>query len=134
LSPRRAPQPAKPDPHRFDDLFAEFPQPILLRPFFGGEGLYVDDTMFGMVFSDTIYFKTNETTRKLFLVEKRKPFTFKKRSTGETVVTSWYAIPDRLYDDPQEFAEWARVAYDAVLASPTTERKRKNAATPKLHR
>jgi DNA transformation protein and related proteins len=83
---------AKSDPHRFDDLFQEF-GPIVLRRFFGGEGICLGEIMIGMVFSDTIYFKTNEDTRKAFLAEKTKPFTFKKRSTGETVVTGWYAIP-----------------------------------------
>ena len=84
--------------------------------------------MIGSIFGDTVYFKTDETTRKAFLAEKTKPFTFLKRSTGETVVTGWYAIPDRLLDDPEEFAEWARAAYDVANASPTAAKKRKKAA------
>jgi len=114
---------AKSDPRRFDDLFQEF-GPIALKRFFGGEGIYSGDIMIGMIFSDTIYFKTDEETRKPFLAERTKPFTFKKRSTGETVITSWYALPDRLYDDPDELAAWARAAYGVAAASPTTTRKR----------
>ncbi len=41
------------DPHRFDDLFAEF-GPIRLRRFFGGEGICAGETMIGMVFDDVI--------------------------------------------------------------------------------
>ena len=114
----------KPDPHRFDDLFQEFGR-ITLRRFFGGEGICSGETMIGMVFSDTIYFKTDEKTRKAFLAEKTKPLTFKKRSTGETIVTGWYAIPDRLYDDPEELARWARAAYNAAAASPTAKKKKR---------
>jgi DNA transformation protein and related proteins len=114
---------AKPDPHRFDDLFQPF-GPVSLRRFFGGEGIFVDDVMIGSVFGDLIYFKTDENTRKAYLAEKTKPFSFKKHSTGETVVTTWFAVPDRLYDEPEELAEWARAALAVAVSSPTVKRKR----------
>jgi DNA transformation protein len=121
----------KSDPRRFDDLFREF-GPIALKRFFGGEGIYSGDIMIGMIFSDIVYLKTDEETRKPFLAERTKPFTFKKG--GETVVTGWYALPDRLYDDPDELAEWARAAYGVAAASPTTTRKRTRAAKTKRSR
>ena len=110
------------DPHRFDDLFAEF-GPIQIRRFFGGEGIYAGDIMIGMVFDDIIYFTTDATTRAAFLAEGCKPFTFLKRSTGETVETHWYSAPDRLYDDPEELAQWARIALGVASASETTRKK-----------
>jgi DNA transformation protein len=115
------------DSHRFDDLFSEF-GPVALRPFFGGEGIYAGDVMIGMVFDERLYFKTDETTRKAFLSEKSKPFSFLKRSTGETIVTGWYAVPERLYDDPEEFAQWARAALGVARSSPTGQKKRKAGA------
>ena len=111
------------DPHRFDDLFSEF-GPISLRRFFGGEGICVDEIMIGMIFDERIYFKTDETTRKAFEAEMCKPFSFKKRSTGETVVTGWYALPDRLYDDPGELVKWARAALAVASNSETAKKKR----------
>jgi DNA transformation protein len=126
----RAKVAAKSDPHRFDDLFQEF-GPITLRRFFGGEGICSGEIMIGMIFSDTIYFKTDEDTRKAFLAEKTKPFSFLKRSTGETIVTTWFALPDRLYDDPEELAQWARAAYLVAMASPTVEKKRRKSAKNK---
>lgn len=114
---------SKADPHRFDDLFQEF-GPIALKRFFGGEGIYAGEIMIGMIFGDTIYFKTDENTRKGFVAERTKPFTFKKHSTGETVVTGWFALPDRLYDDPKELARWAQAALAVASVSPTVTRKR----------
>jgi DNA transformation protein len=111
------------DAHRFDDLFAEF-GPIRLRRFFGGEGIVADDVMIGMVFDDIIYFHTNAETRAAFLAEGCKPFTFLKRSKNEMIATHWYALPDRLYDDPEELAAWARIALDAMRNSETEKRKR----------
>ena len=114
---------------RFDDLFAEF-GPIRLRRFFGGEGIVADDVMIGMVFDDIIYFKTDDETRKAFVAEKTKPFSFLKRSTGETIVTTWFALPDRLYDDPEELAQWARAALD--VARKAEAGKRNPAAKKKV--
>ena len=115
------------DAHRFDDLFAEF-GPIRLGRFFGGEGIWSGDVMIGMVFDDIIYFKTSEGTRKAFAAEKAKPFSFVKHKSGETVVTTWFALPDRLYDDPGELAAWARAALDVARKAPAEKKKRKAAA------
>ena len=116
------------DPHRFDDLFCEF-GPIRLRRFFGGEGIYAGETMIGMVFNaDTIYFKTDADTRKAFDAEGSKPFTFQK--AGETVVTTWLSLPDRLYDDPAELAQWARAALGVAQAAPTARKKARGAISP----
>jgi len=113
------------DPHRFDDLFAEF-GPIALRRFFGGEGIYAGATMIGSVFRDVIYFKTDAESRKAFDSEKCKPFTFMKGK--ELITTTWLAIPDRLYDDPEELAHWARAALAVAQASPTAKKKARKAA------
>ena len=116
------------DPRRFDDLFAEL-GPVRLRRFFGGEGIVADEVMIGMVFSDVIYFKTDEETRKVFVTEKSKPFSFLKRSTGETIVTTWFSLPDRLYDDPEELAQWARAALDVARAAEAGKTRKKAART-----
>lgn len=105
--------------HRFDDLFAAF-GPVAVKRFFGGEGIYAGAVMIGMVFDDVIYLCTDETTRAAFVAESCEPFRFAKG--GETVVTHWYAVPDRLYDDPEELAAWARAAR-AVAAASKTKRK-----------
>ena len=116
------------DPHRFDDLFNPF-GPIRLRRFFGGEGIYADEVMIGMIFGDTIYFKTDEDTRKLFVAEKCRPFSFVKHKSGETVVTTWFALPDRLYDDPEDLAQWARAALAVAKAAPTAKKKKRKPST-----
>jgi len=110
------------DAHRLDDLFLEF-GPIMLRRFFGGEGIYAGEIMIGMVFDDIIYFTTDAETRNAFILEKCKPFTFEKRSTGEIVETHWYAMPDRLYDEPEELADWERIALSVAANSNTTKKK-----------
>lgn len=120
------------DPHRFDDLFSEF-GPIALRRFFGGEGIYAGSVMIGMVFGDTVYFKTDDKTIKAFRKEGSLPFTFKKHGT-EIIETTWFSLPDRLYDDPEELAHWARDALTVASASPQAVRKARQIAEARLPR
>jgi DNA transformation protein len=115
----------KRDPRRFDDLFEYF-EPISVRPMFGGEGLYAGDLIIGLVIRERIHLKTGDANRGAFVAEGCEPFSFmrgKKRMT-----TSYYAVPDRLLDDPEEFASWARKAQAAALAAkapPSKPRSRK---------
>ena len=114
----------KGDPDRFDDLFAPFGK-IVVRRMFGGEGLFRDGLMFAIVHEEKLYFKTSEESRQAFIAEGVGPLFFKFKN-AEGVLTSYYELPDRLYDDPEELAEWARAAFAVALESPTAKKKRGN--------
>lgn len=111
------------DPDRFDDLFAPFGK-ITVRRMFGAEGLFRDGLMFGIVYEERIYFKTSEESRQTFMAEGAKPLYYRFKS-AEGVLTSYYELPDRLYDDPEELAEWARAAFAVALNAPAAKKKRK---------
>lgn len=111
-----------PDPDRFDDLFAPFGK-ISVRRMFGGEGLYRDNVMFGIVFGERIYLKTNEEGRQAFLAEDCAPFVYPMKK-GDITSHNYYALPDRLYDDPDALAEWARIALAVAKAAPAAKKKR----------
>jgi len=113
--------PAKPDPHRFDDLFAAF-GPVTLRRLFSGEGIYADGRIIGIVIRDVIYFKTDDDSRAAFKSEGCKPFYFSKDS--KRIPSSYYAIPERLYDDTEELAEWARGALKVSSAKPKKKKRK----------
>jgi len=95
------------------ELFSVF-GPVTVRRMFGGAGIYADGTMFALVADGTIYLKTGDSNAAMFEREQLSPFTFSKR-TGERVVTSYRRMPDRLYDDPDELAVWAREALAVAL-------------------
>ena len=113
---------AKGDPDRFNDLFAPFGK-ISVRRMFGAEGLFRDGLMFGIVQEERLYFKTSEESRRAFIAEGTGPL-FYKFKNAEGILTSYYELPDRLYDDPDELAEWARIAFAVALSSPTAQKKR----------
>jgi DNA transformation protein len=113
------------DPDRFDDLFAPFGK-IVVRRMFGGEGIFRDRLMFGLVFQERIYLKTSDEGRQAFIAEGCGPFTYPMKN-GEGVLTSYYALPDRLYDDPEELAGWARAAFTVARNAPAAKKKKNKA-------
>lgn len=96
------------------ELFAAF-GPVSLRRMFSGYGVSVDGTTFALVLRGSIFLKVDDQTVARFEAEGVKPFQYEQRSRGKTVtVASYWQMPDRLYDDPEELAEWARVALGAA--------------------
>src|SRR5437660_631424 len=110
------------------ELFAEF-GPVNVRRMFGGAGVFVDDRMIALVSREVIYLKADAETISAFEQEGLAPFSYATKN-GEHKLTSYWRMPDRLYDDPEELARWARAAHEAALrkaARPKKPSKRKKA-------
>ena len=112
----------KRDPRRFDDLLQHFGQ-IDVRRMFGGEGIYAGEVMIGLVAGDRLYLKTGDLNRADFLAEACEAFSFPRGK--KIMTTSYYAVPDRLFDDPEEFGGWARKAHAAELAAKSSGGRRR---------
>ncbi len=106
--------------------------PIQLKRMFSGFGLYSEGVCFCLVLrGGEFYFKADETNIPRFEAEGCKPFSYSQRRSGKVVtVNSFWQMPERLYDDPDELADWTRqavvVAHRAQLAK--SSRKKKGAA------
>jgi DNA transformation protein and related proteins len=106
------------------ELFREF-GPVSVRRMFGGAGIFVDGLMIGLVSDGLIFLKADAETIPAFKQEGQGPFTYATRN-GEHKLTSYWRMPDRLYDDADELARWARAAHDvARRASARKARRRK---------
>ncbi len=81
---------------------------------------YADGVMFGLIADYTLYLKADEKTRRDFEAEGLGPFVYE--GGGRTIAMSYWRIPERLLDDPDEMAAWARtalgVAQRAAAAKP----------------
>jgi DNA transformation protein and related proteins len=111
------------------ELFSVF-GPVTVRRMFGGAGIYADETMFGLIADGVIYLKSGDSNVAMFEAEGLPPFTFMRK--GERMVTSYRRMPDRLYDDPEELAVWARGAL--AVAQQPKPRKRPAAKQAKVSR
>lgn len=86
---------------------------ITLRRMFGKSGVFCDGVMLGMVTENTLYFRVDEENEAMFKkAGSAPPLNYRKR--GATIDLSFWRVPERLYDEPDEFLAWARAALAAA--------------------
>ena len=107
------------DPDYIAELFSVF-GPVKVRRMFGGAGLFVDGLMIGLLDEGVIYLKADAHTIPAFEREDLKPFSYETK-TGTHTLASYWRMPERLYDDPDELARWAVQALE--VARRTAQRK-----------
>ena len=112
------------DAESIRELFIEF-GPVGVRRMFGGAGVFVDDRMIALVSREVIYLKADAQTIPQFEQEGLAPFSYATKN-GEHKLTSYWRMPDRLYDHPEELARWARAAHAAALRAADKKRRTKN--------
>jgi DNA transformation protein len=112
------------DADRIVEAFAAF-GPVVVRKMFGGFGIYSEGTMFALAHDGHMYLKADRNDAAAFEREGQGPFSYTAKG-GKRVVMSYWRLPDRLYDDPDELAVWARASLAVALGSkrPATKPKR----------
>ncbi|MCX7311435.1 MAG: TfoX/Sxy family protein [Alphaproteobacteria bacterium] len=105
------------------DLFAGF-GPVTIRRMFGGAGVFADGPMIALVVDGVIFLKADAATIPPFEREGMAPFNY-GTTRGTRTLTSYWRMPERLYDDADELAGWARHAMDAARRSGGKSSKRK---------
>jgi DNA transformation protein len=114
------------DPDFIQDLFARFGQ-VTVRRMFSGAGIFRDGLMFGLIVRDVIYLKADADGAADFEREGCGPFTYTRgRTSGRPSehALSYWRLPERLYDEPDELAVWARRAFAVAQQKKLAQRKR----------
>jgi DNA transformation protein and related proteins len=114
------------DPDFIRDLFTLFGT-VTVKPIFGGAGLWSDGLMFGLVFDGAIFLKVDETSIPDFEREGSLPFVYTRaKSPGRVgrASLSYWRLPERLYDDPEELAVWAGRAFAIAQSKKLAPRPR----------
>jgi DNA transformation protein len=109
------------------ELFAPI-GPVHIRNMFGGAGVFRDDLMFALIASETLYLKVDQTNRADFAAEGAEQFTYASPS-GKIVEFGYFQLPERLLDEPDEFAEWARKALDVARRAERAKAPKRAGAT-----
>jgi DNA transformation protein len=110
------------DAEAIGELFREF-GPVSVRRMFGGAGIFVDGLMIGLVSDGVIYLKADGATIPEFEREGQAPFTYATKDGAHTL-TSYWRMPERLYDDADELARWARDAHAVALRATAKPKKK----------
>src|SRR5262249_49877413 len=80
---------------------------------FGKTGVFCDALMFGMVTENTLYDRVDDDNRAVFKeAEAYPPLNYSKK--GATIDLSFWRVPERLFDEPDELIAWARAALAAA--------------------
>ena len=112
------------------DLFADF-GPVTIRRMFSGFGISADGTNFALALRGGLYLRADEQTIPRFEAEGSKPFQYQTRAKTVTV-NSYWQLPERLYDDPEDLTVWAKASLAAAQRAALRKRpKRKKAAAGK---
>ena len=85
--------------------------------------------MIALISREVIYLKADGETIPGFEREGLSPFTY-STSKGEQKLTSYWRMPDRLYDDPEELAQWARGAHAVAIRAAARKRRPKQGEKP----
>ena len=86
---------------------------VSLRRMFGKTGVFCDGVMFAMVTDNTLYFRVDDHNREIFKeAESSPPLNYAKG--GAMIDLSFWRVPERLFDEPDELIAWARAALAAA--------------------
>jgi DNA transformation protein len=111
------------------DLFADF-GPVAIRRMFSGFGISADGINFALALRGGLYLRADDQTIAQFEAEGSKPFQY-QTSAKTVTVNSYWQLPERLYDDPEELTGWARAALSAAQRAALRKPKaRKGTKTP----
>ncbi len=114
-----------------EDLFSAL-SGSSVRRMFGGAGVFRDGLMYALSLDDgRIALKADMETIPAFRAEGMSEWTYPHRGGGQASMGYWY-MPERLFDEPDEFRLWAQGAFEAAMRAdsrkPVSQRKFTGAA------
>jgi DNA transformation protein len=81
---------------------------------FGGVGLYAGDVFFGILASDVLYFKTDDSNRRHYEQAGSGPF---KPYADRAMTMPYDAVPIGVVEDAPTLVTWAKRAVQVAAAS-----------------
>jgi DNA transformation protein len=103
-----------------DDSFKDFIvdqlsglEGVTARAMFGGHGLYRGGMFFGIIHKGRLYFKTNDSTRSVYLECGMKAF---RPNPGQTL-KNYLEVPADILEEPERLTAWAQQAIGSVLSA-----------------
>ena len=104
------------------------------KAMFGGVGLYAGDIFFGILASDVLYFKCDETNRREYEAAGSKPFEpyADAPPAAKPMTMPYYAVPTDVLENAPTLVEWAKrsvAVANAAKKAKTAKRAKKITST-----
>jgi DNA transformation protein and related proteins len=100
------------DTEHIAELFASYGA-VSVRRMFGGAGVFAEGLMIALVIDGAIFLKADDRTIPQFEREDLAPFSYQTKD-GVRTLNSYWRMPERLYDEPDELAAWAARALESA--------------------
>ncbi|MEO8668921.1 MAG: TfoX/Sxy family protein [Bauldia sp.] len=110
---------------QMEELFASI-EGTTVRRMFGGLGVFRQGLMYALVADDVLYLKGDAGTQAAFEREDCPQWIYDGKQ--RPVAMPYWRLPERLYDEPDEFREWALAAF--AVAERTAKPKAGKTAKP----
>jgi DNA transformation protein len=95
------------------ELLSPYGTPAVRR-MFGGQGVYLDGLMVGLVAGGVLYLKTDGETAAAFDAAGLDAFAYTAKGERR-VLTSYRRAPAETFDDPDEMRSWIVLARSAAV-------------------
>jgi len=105
------------------ELFAGF-GPVTIRRMFSGFGVSADGINFALVLRGAIYLRADEDSIPRFEAEGSQCFQYEMKGKLRMIASYW-RLPERLFDDPDEVTDWARTAHAAAIRAALAKASKK---------
>ncbi len=93
------------------------------RRMFGGHGLYLDDTIFGLIIWDRLWLRVDDRNRADFEKAGMEPFTY-EREDGRQISMTYWSCPPKVLKDAALLRDWVAKAKAASAERKTAARKK----------
>jgi DNA transformation protein len=88
------------------DQLAPLGRDLECRKMFGGYGLYLGASFFGILYGGRLYFKTDQASRGDYEALGMEPFRPRPRQT----LSEYYEVPVEVVENAEQLFRWARRA------------------------
>ncbi len=95
------------------DQLEEIPG-LRFRRMFSGFGIYSGEAFFGIIHKESLYFRTDERTKRRY---EDVGTTFFTTRGSKKALKKYYEVPPAVIEDKRELTDWAREAVETVGGS-----------------
>ena len=88
---------------------------VTIRRMFGGKGIYHQGRILALEVSGDILLKADGESAPEFAQAGARQWVYDGKARSKPVAMPYWSIPDAALDDPDEMANWVRLAWAAAL-------------------
>ena len=88
---------------------------VTIKRMFGGKGIYHEGRILALEVDGEILLKADPQSAPAFREAGARQWVYEGKARSKPVAMPYWSIPDAALDDPDEMAQWVRLAWAAAL-------------------